>query len=135
MATDVCAPLIACSMPEKALALSTSGSIALPGRKSRSTPRPPSRASGGKCGPGPLGGLAAIYGQQWLERPRVVSGPEPEPPRPVAARGDLAADEKATIELFERSKGSVVYISTSARVIDLFTRNIAEIPRGTGSGS
>jgi len=81
-----------------------------------------------------LGGLVAIYGQQWLERPRVVSGPEPEPPRPVEARGDLAADEKATIELFERSKGSVVYISTSARVIDLLTRNVAEIPRGTGSG-
>ena len=82
-----------------------------------------------------LGGLVAVYAQQWLERPRIVSGPQPEPePRPVAARGDLAADEKATIELFERSKGSVVYISTSARVIDLFTRNIAEIPRGTGSG-
>src|SRR5256885_6600149 len=40
-------------------------------------------------------------------------------PRPVAARGDLAADEKATVELFERSKGSVVYISTTARVLDL----------------
>src|SRR5258708_153916 len=82
---------------------------------------------------GVLGGLVAYYGGSWLERPRVVSGPEPEP-RPVEARGDLAADEKATIELFERSKGSVVYISTSARVIDLLTRNVAEIPRGTGSG-
>src|SRR5258706_8735647 len=83
---------------------------------------------------GVLGGLVAYYGGSWIERPRVVSGPEPEPPRPVEARGDLAADEKATIELFERSKGSVVYISTSARVIDLLTRNVAEIPRGTGSG-
>ena len=55
-------------------------------------------------------------------------------PRPVAARGDLAADEKATIELFERSKGSVVYISTTARVLDLFSRNIFTIPQGTGSG-
>src|SRR5258706_14560063 len=55
-------------------------------------------------------------------------------PRASTGRGDLAADEKATIELFERSKGSVVYISTSARVIDLLTRNVAEIPRGTGSG-
>src|SRR5882672_1741731 len=81
-----------------------------------------------------LGGLVAVYGGRWLDRPRVVAtGPEAEP-RPVEARGDLAADEKATIELFERSKGSVVYISTSARVIDLLTRNVAEIPRGTGSG-
>src|SRR2546426_443156 len=55
-------------------------------------------------------------------------------PRPVAARGDLAADEKATVELFERSKGSVVYISTTARVLDLFSRNIFTIPQGTGSG-
>src|SRR6266404_2008917 len=81
-----------------------------------------------------LGGIVAIYGGRWLERPRVVSGPEPEPPRPVEARGDLAADEKATIELFERSKGSVVYISTTARVLDLFSRNIFTIPQGTGSG-
>ncbi|HWQ38075.1 MAG TPA: trypsin-like peptidase domain-containing protein [Burkholderiales bacterium] len=55
-------------------------------------------------------------------------------PRPVTPRGDLAADEKATIELFERSKNSVVYISTSQRVMDLWTRNIFTIPRGTGSG-
>src|SRR5258708_17221215 len=44
-----------------------------------------------------LGGLVAIYGQQWLERPRVVSGPGPEPPRPVAAGGDLPAGQKAAL--------------------------------------
>jgi hypothetical protein len=31
---------------------------------------------------------------------------------PATPRGELPANEKATIELFERSKGSVVYIST-----------------------
>lgn len=55
-------------------------------------------------------------------------------PRAVLARGDLAADEKANIEIFERSKGSVVYISTSARVVDFWTRNVQSVPRGTGSG-
>ncbi|GIX14717.1 MAG: hypothetical protein KatS3mg118_2676 [Paracoccaceae bacterium] len=35
-------------------------------------------------------------------------------PRPVTPRGDLAADEKATIELFEKSRASVVYITTAA---------------------
>lgn len=55
-------------------------------------------------------------------------------PRPVTARGDLAADEKSTIELFERSRDSVVYISTSERVMDFWSRNIFTIPRGTGSG-
>jgi S1-C subfamily serine protease len=54
--------------------------------------------------------------------------------RPVEARGDLAADEKATIEIFERSKASVVYISTRERVIDYWTRNVTSVPRGTGSG-
>ncbi len=55
-------------------------------------------------------------------------------PRPVTPRGDLAEDEKATIELFERTKDSVVYIATSQAVIDPWSRNIYNIPRGTGSG-
>jgi len=55
-------------------------------------------------------------------------------PRPIAARGDLAADETATIEIFERSKASVVYISTRERVVDYWTRNVMSVPRGTGSG-
>ena len=55
-------------------------------------------------------------------------------PRAVVARGDLAGDEQATIEIFEKSKGSVVYITTRARVIDFWTRNVHSVPRGTGSG-
>ena len=55
-------------------------------------------------------------------------------PRTVAARGDLAADEKATIELFEKSRDSVVYITTKTLVRDLWTRNAFTVPRGTGSG-
>jgi len=55
-------------------------------------------------------------------------------PRAVIARGDLAADERATIELFERSRDSVVYISTRERVRDPWTRNVFSVPRGTGSG-
>jgi S1-C subfamily serine protease len=55
-------------------------------------------------------------------------------PRPVVARGDLAADEKATIELFERSRDAVVFITTRQQVQDLWTRNIFSVPRGNGSG-
>jgi len=55
-------------------------------------------------------------------------------PRTVTARGDLSSDEKSTIELFERARGSVVYITTSERVMDFWSRNIFTIPRGTGSG-
>lgn len=55
-------------------------------------------------------------------------------PRTVTARGDLAADEQATIALFETSKDSVVFISTAQRVRDAWTRNVFTVPRGTGSG-
>jgi S1-C subfamily serine protease len=54
-------------------------------------------------------------------------------PRPVAAAGDLAADEKATIALYRQSSESVVHVSSSRLGRD-FTFNLTEIPRGTGSG-
>jgi S1-C subfamily serine protease len=55
-------------------------------------------------------------------------------PRPVAPRGELAPDEKATIALFEKSRDSVVFISTRERVQDFWTRNVFSVPRGSGSG-
>jgi S1-C subfamily serine protease len=55
-------------------------------------------------------------------------------PRPVTPRGELAADEKETIELFEKSRDSVVFITTSAQVQDFWSRNTFSIPRGSGSG-
>lgn len=54
--------------------------------------------------------------------------------RPVTPRGALSAEEQVTIDIFEKSKRSVVYISTSELVRDLWTRNVHSIPRGTGSG-
>ncbi|NWG32251.1 MAG: trypsin-like peptidase domain-containing protein [Rhodocyclaceae bacterium] len=64
----------------------------------------------------------------WLDRGRDVQ------PRTVTARGELAADEQATIELFEKAKDSVAYITTRAAVMDVWTRNVFTVPRGTGSG-
>ncbi len=55
-------------------------------------------------------------------------------PRVVAARGELASEEKATIELFQATRDSVVFISTAERVRDPWSRNVYEQPRGTGSG-
>jgi S1-C subfamily serine protease len=55
-------------------------------------------------------------------------------PRAVLARGDLAGDERTTIELFERSRASVVFISTREQVQDIWTRNVFSVQRGTGSG-
>jgi len=55
-------------------------------------------------------------------------------PRTISARGELAADEKNTIEIFEQTSPAVVYISTSKRVIDPWTKNIFNVRQGTGSG-
>jgi S1-C subfamily serine protease len=55
-------------------------------------------------------------------------------PRPIAPRGTLFPSEQATIELFEKTRVSVVHITTQARVVDVWTRNMFNIPRGTGSG-
>ncbi|MFM1891622.1 MAG: putative serine protease PepD [Pseudomonadota bacterium] len=74
---------------------------------------------------------ALWYALPWLERYLVSLEAEP---RPIAARGELAADEQATIAIFERASPSVVFISTRQRVRDLWTRNVFSVPRGTGSG-
>jgi len=55
-------------------------------------------------------------------------------PRAVTARGELAADERATIEIFQEASPSVVYITSRGVQRDVFSMNLFEIPRGTGSG-
>ena len=67
----------------------------------------------------------------WIERQVIGWTTEP---RAVTARGELAADEQATIEIFERASPSVVFISTRQRVMNPWTRNIFSVPRGNGSG-
>jgi S1-C subfamily serine protease len=52
----------------------------------------------------------------------------------VAARGDLADDEKSTIALFRAASPSVVHITTLATVTDFYRFDVQQIPQGTGSG-
>jgi S1-C subfamily serine protease len=79
--------------------------------------------------------LAILAAWYWLPelRWRLHRGAAPEP-RPVLARGDLAEDERMTIEIFENARGSVVFIATREHVIDFWTRNVHSVPSGTGSG-
>ena len=72
----------------------------------------------------------------WRALPLIESifAPESGEIRTVTARGDLALDERATIELFEQSRDSVVFISTTKLVRDFWTRNVFAVPRGNGSG-
>jgi S1-C subfamily serine protease len=66
------------------------------------------------------------------ERPQATT--TPVAPAAVVARGDLAGDEQATIELFRRAAPSVLFITSIAVRRDRFRMNVLEIPRGTGSG-
>ncbi len=77
-----------------------------------------------------LGAVVAVL----VYRYAFEAGTPATQPRVVVPRGELAADEKATIELFQKVSPSVVHITTLSQRLDLWTRNIQEIPRGTGSG-
>jgi S1-C subfamily serine protease len=55
-------------------------------------------------------------------------------PANIARRADLTPEEKGTIAIFRHNNPSVVYISTVKRVINVWTRDIAEVPSGTGTG-
>jgi S1-C subfamily serine protease len=76
-----------------------------------------------------------LVGLWWItdraERPIYDEDAEP---RVVAARGDLAEDEKNTISVFEEISPSVVYITSIEVRRSIFSLNVYEIPQGTGSG-
>lgn len=78
--------------------------------------------------------LLLLIGAWWyLTQPKSPYDPDAEP-RVVAARGNLAQDEINTIDLFEATSESVVYITSIELRRSLFSLNIYEIPQGTGSG-
>lgn len=54
--------------------------------------------------------------------------------RPIVARGNLAEDEKLTIELYNQSRLGVVNITTLANRKTGLNLNIQQMPEGTGSG-
>ncbi len=55
-------------------------------------------------------------------------------PRAVTPRGSLAEVEQTNIAIFRKASPSVVYITTTEDLVNLWTRDITRIPRGTGSG-
>jgi len=76
----------------------------------------------------PVGAMLGVLVWALTMVPQVASA------RSITPRAELPAEERLIIDVFEKSKRSVVYISTSERVRDLWTRNVHSIPRGTGSG-
>ena len=91
----------------------------------------PRRTNWGRLLPLLLGLLLGFL----LYRQLFGPGSPAKTPRAVTPRGDLASDEKSTIELFQKSSPSVVFITTLRLQLDRFSPNgVAEQPEGTGSG-
>ncbi len=55
-------------------------------------------------------------------------------PRPVDPRGPLKADERATIDLFQKTSPAVVFITSIAVRRDYFSLRATQVPRGSGTG-
>lgn len=69
----------------------------------------------------------------WIETPSRTSG-IPAEPRTVTARGSLAEDEQNNIAVFKMASVSTVHITTLATARSFFSRDVFQIPQGTGTG-
>jgi S1-C subfamily serine protease len=88
-----------------------------------------------------LGVVLGLFVSTGLQR---ALSPSPRPPeaealplaqgRPAAARADLDPEERHTIDLFKDAQRSVAFITTRVAQVDYWTRNVFEVPAGSGSG-
>ncbi len=80
-------------------------------------------------------GVGFLVGTSWRDRiPQSPDAVQEEVTREASPRLDLLPQERHTISLFEKAAPSVVFINTSSLREDFFSRNVYEIPRGSGSG-
>src|SRR5579862_8505567 len=73
----------------------------------------------------------------WRFVPNLVGTASPGPPanmRPVKFRDGLYENEKQVIELYKRTKPSVVNVTSLTVEQNYFTRNLQSIPKGMGTG-
>ena len=82
----------------------------------------------------PLSALALTLLAALLLVPACVESRTEAVPRAVTPRGALAADEQANVELFSKASPSVVHITSLSAQRDLFSMNVQQVPRGTGTG-
>jgi len=79
--------------------------------------------------------LVVLAGFWWIFLKKDATQLDPDAkPHAVIARGNLAEDEKNSIDVFRSTSGSVVYITSIELRRSLFSLNVYEIPQGTGSG-
>jgi S1-C subfamily serine protease len=79
-------------------------------------------------------GAAVLAAAAFLSLPRLAESRTEATPRAVTPRGPLLAEEQAQIDVFKRTSPSVVHITTLETQRDLFSLNVQQVPRGTGTG-
>ncbi len=106
------------------------------GRQPQSATRPPA-ASVQRRAPtrwwAVLLAVSAACASPWVAAQRSADDARAQP-RPVAPRGALAPDELNNITVFKAASPSVVNITALAYSRDLFSPNLQQVPRGTGTG-
>ncbi|MDJ0523511.1 MAG: trypsin-like peptidase domain-containing protein [Planctomycetota bacterium] len=80
-----------------------------------------------------LGALGFVVWRYVLPRNAPLHDPTAAP-RAVLPRGDLAAAEKTTIEIYREASPSVVNVANVAFRRGRFSLDVSRIPQGTGSG-
>ncbi|MCC6210298.1 MAG: trypsin-like peptidase domain-containing protein [Burkholderiales bacterium] len=79
----------------------------------------------------------ALCALAWLSGALAQAPAKPRPgaePRAVAPRGALAEEEQRHIAVFRAVSPATVHITTIETARDLFSMNVMQVPRGTGSG-
>lgn len=71
---------------------------------------------------------------QWLVNGALRAERAQAQPRDVTPRTGLDSVERTRIDLFRDAAPSVVFITTQQRVRNFFTRDVLNVPAGTGSG-
>lgn len=80
-----------------------------------------------------LTAATVVYVAVTLRRAQPATVP-PVEPRVVSPRADLGADEQSTIEVFRAASPSVVNVTAIDVQRDLFSMDVLNVPKGTGSG-
>lgn len=78
--------------------------------------------------------LAAAVVALVVALPLLAQTRAPAPPRTVTPRGPLMADELNNIAVFKAASPSVVNITALGLERDFFSRNVQQVPQGTGTG-
>ncbi len=81
-----------------------------------------------------LSGLLGSWLGPWLAGAYKAPSAQDVQPRQPAPRGELADDEKSTIDLYKRCAPSVVHITSLTKQRNPYDLNVQKVPKGTGSG-